>query len=266
MAAILIATDFSEAGNSAAHYGCMLASRLNCTVTILHTYMLPIATADQPYPLISVNDMESIARERMDVMLSELRAACPNVLIESRIAYGDWRDNAEEDTNDHFLAIVGNGGSSDSWLGSNTLDAARNLSKPLLAIPTGAVYTDINKICLAFDTDSMHGLAPLQSLIPILEITGATVLLIHVQRDVNDTFVWDEQVISDVLGTYPFACHNIQSNGSSIDESIHQFAIDSNADWLAIIPHHHSFFHNLFSKSHTRAALKLMDIPVLSVH
>jgi nucleotide-binding universal stress UspA family protein len=58
--------------------------------------------------------------------------------------------------------------------------------------------------------------------------------------------------------------HFIESE--NIDESIHQFVIENQMNWLVVVPHKHSFFEGLFHKSHTKAMTRKLQIPVISLH
>ena len=50
------------------------------------------------------------------------------------------------------------------------------------------------------------------------------------------------------------------------DTAMKNFAATSNMDWLAIIPHKHSFFERLFHKSHTVEMIHNSRIPLIALH
>ena len=52
----------------------------------------------------------------------------------------------------------------------------------------------------------------------------------------------------------------------SVEDGINGFLADNQMDWLMIMPHKQSFFEWLFHKSHTKAIVKTVQIPLVAIH
>ena len=267
MPTILAVADFSESSNAAVHYAAAFALDHRYDLHLLHTYVLPISIGDQTMPLMGIAEMEGIARNGMDKMVADVRTAYPGLQISQQITYGDWRDVVTDDkTSGYALIIVGSDGDEDSWMGSDTQDAALSADWPVLVVPPAKKYGGLRTICLACDAAAMQSVAILQSLIPILKNTGARLELLHVNTGAADAALWNRAIIDPALAGLAFSLNEVTAAAANVDSAIHDFALARGADWLALIPHHYSFFEGLFHKSHTRAAIRPGDVPVLSLH
>ena len=73
MKTIIVATDFSPAALCATHYACDMAIATRANVHLLHVYQLPIAVADTPIILLSVEDLKESAETKLNSLATDLK-------------------------------------------------------------------------------------------------------------------------------------------------------------------------------------------------
>ena len=95
MPLIIATTDFTDVAENAVNYACELALSQNADVLVMHSYSVPIVFSDLPVPT-PIDEIRGAAEEAMQVLLSRLTAAYPQISIKRTIIYGDIVDGVEE--------------------------------------------------------------------------------------------------------------------------------------------------------------------------
>ena len=95
MSLIIAATDFSEVAENAVRYACALATAQKSKVTIIHSFIIPVMFSDIPMPGSLVADAQTEAKERMEELVSNMRAAYPGIEINSKVIAGNAIDALE---------------------------------------------------------------------------------------------------------------------------------------------------------------------------
>ena len=264
---LLAVADFTAMSDCAVQYACRLAQDHAYDVTLLHSFIVPIAFTDTPVPVIPMGDVQRIGQQRMDEMVTTLRAQYPSVSFTSDIRYGDAGDVISEhlETGNPLLTLIG-AGAEDGWLDDNASQMMRSLDTPVLAVPEGTVYQAIRNICLACHYKDVDNNFPARSLIEMLRWTGAELHVLHIgTADQTDHKTFEQTALPQLLSGMPATYHYAQANGD-VDSSIAAFAAAHDMSWLAVIPHHHSFWEGLFHRSHTKAIVRAGRLPVLALH
>lgn len=267
MSVIITATDFSDIADQAVNYACQLASQQGASVLIFHSFIVPFTYTDDvtPVPVIPVDDLMKITEENMNNYVVKQKALFPGLNITTKILYGDIIDSIEEyiEHTTPWMVVLGNTGEPSTLFGSTALTALRNLKCPVLAIPAGTAYKPVKNICLAVNEYSDKDAAAIHELMGLAQQLGAGVHVLQVkgaETTSENSLAALHQLLEPVHPEY----HVVENK--SIDDGIQQFIATANVDWLAIIPHKHSFFENLFHKSHTQAMVKRSNIPVIAFH
>jgi nucleotide-binding universal stress UspA family protein len=65
MKTIIIPTDFSPIATNALHYGIDMAQAIDASLYLLHVYQVPITMTDVPIVLVSVEELQKNAEERL---------------------------------------------------------------------------------------------------------------------------------------------------------------------------------------------------------
>lgn len=271
MSVIVTATDFSDIGQNAVHYACNMASDTNASIVVIHSYSIPVAFNDSPMPVMPLEEGKNIAEEQLNILLEELQKTYQNVTISGFIAYGDVTDNLKEYVaEEHPWAIViGNSSSDDDnyWLGSNLLNALKQIHSPVIAVPNKYIYKKIDHICYACDYKNIAKQLPANRLNLMVSKTNSKLSVLNVDMDNksfdNETPYQAEQLHQLLKESNP-EFHNVEHE--NIGDGVMQFVKENNIDWLVIIPHKHSLFEKLFHKSNTNELVRKVQIPIVALH
>jgi nucleotide-binding universal stress UspA family protein len=268
MPVIIAATDFSNAGNNAVHYAHAMASAYGCALHIVHSYVIPVAYGDTPVPLVPVDDGREIAEGGMSQLTAQL-AAGPEVL--THIIYGDITDALQEYTGkvQPWMIVVGNSADEDTkfWLGSNLISELKDLPYNVLAVPPTAIYQPVKNVCLACDFKQVTDSFPAADVVEIIQRTGCTLHVLNVDHD-NKHFALEMPLNSELIHQHlsPADPQYHYIDNEDVENGITGFVEEKGMDWLAVIPHKHSFFEGLFRKSHTKALARMSNVPLLALH
>jgi nucleotide-binding universal stress UspA family protein len=268
---IIVATDFSEVADNALRYACQLAKDVNASVTVVHSFIIPVTFSDTPMPVMPLDEGREIAQDRMNEVMKGLSREFADVQLESKIMFGDIIDCVQELAEDikPWLIVLGNSGSGNAplWLGSNVLSGLKNLRSPVLAIPPEARYAKPAKICFACDFQNVARDLPTTDLLQLIAETKAELHVLTVDfenKNFQENSVFENTELHDALLSLGPVYHYVEKE--NVEEGIHDFLLDNQMDWLMIMPHKHSFFDWLFHKSHTKAIMKTVQIPLVAIH
>lgn len=268
---LLIATDFSEVAENTVRYACQLARHLKAEVVLLHSFMIPVTFSDTPMPIMPVDEGKEIAEDRMAELVEQLRASYPDTAITSKIMFGDIVDCIEEYSEQEapLMVLLGNSGSGESslWLGSNALSALRSLAKTVVAVPQDAAYKKPEKICFACDFKNIADHFQSEKLVNLLRAVGGQLHVLNVDnqnKNVSSETPHETTALHNALSSLDPVYHYVEKE--NVEEGIQEFIEANHMDWLVIVPHKHSFFESLFHKSHTKAIMKMVHIPLVAIH
>lgn len=267
MSKILVATDFSQVAQHATHYACQLAATYDCSVHLVNAHMVPIAFSDTPVPILPLDETRQAAEEHMQRLVADLHAAFPQIAITGECFLGEAVDVLQDqcETLLPLMTILGNSGSADegAWLGSVVLNGMRELSCPVLAVPEGFPFRQIQTICLACDADDLNGDLSLQPLLRLQQKLNAALELVSVRKEDAAPLNFEKSSLKAALQGQAVRLREV--NGEDIAATVHRVAMELNADWLAVVPHRHNFLAGLFHKSQTKAILHESDLPILAL-
>lgn len=271
MSVIISATDFSDTANNATHYACNLALSYNATLTLLHSYIVPVSFADNPMPVMPLAEGREIAEDQMNKLLDELRSMHPGLKVNSHITYGFVTDSLNEYIEEikPWLVVIGNSTDSETnfWLGSNLLSELKHLRCAVIAVPPGIKFEPVKKICLACDFQEVQDAFPFTEIINLVQQTGASLQVLNVDynnREFGTSTPLTSMILHDALKTIQPEYHYIEDEHT--EEGINKFVENNRINWLMIMPHKHTFWQNIFSKSHTKQIVQKVHIPIVALH
>ena len=272
MKLIITATDFSEVAQNAAHYACQLATAQNARLVIIHSFLFPVIVSDVPMPSNLIDDVENDSERQMEETVASLQQSYPALDIQGLVIDGDIISALEKyskENQEPWMVVLGNSMAAEhaSSIDSIVISAFRLMKYPVLAIPPGATFRPIQKICLAFDNKHEGNTIALTQLKNLALALGADLQVLNLQVDVfnrdNMTEI-DEEAI-DILAPANPHFHVIY-DVSDIEAAIGEFIEKNKVNWLIMIPRKHSFFEGLFHKSHSTAMAHNSRIPIVALH
>lgn len=271
MRRIIAATDFSSTAENAVHYACNMAMAYNASVTVIHSYIIPVVFNDNPMPVMPLDESKQIAEQNMERHLQQLSVEYPSVSINSHVAYGDITDTLFEfaETTKPWLIIIGNSSNEEGsfWMGSNLLNTFKKQPFTVMAVPPETKFKKVNKIAFACDFKNDAGHMPASELLNLVNITNASLHIINVDHN-NKEFSIDtvanlgpfHQALVPATPEY----HYIDNENFS--EGIQNFVNNNAIDWLVEIPHRHSILDTILHKSHTKEMVLMTHVPLIALH
>lgn len=270
MPLIITATDFSEIANNAVHYACKIATATNDSVTVFHTFMIPVSFNDNPMPVMPIEDGKQIAEESMNQLITKLQAIYPDIQINSHVTFGDITESLQDyiEKVNPWLIVIGNSSTENGtyWLGSNLVSEMRRISASIMAVSPDTSYKPVKNICFACDLKYPISELPINELLEFVAATKANLHILNVGN--NKSFGVEipteanelREALKEINPEYHFA------DNEDVEEGIKDFITLNNIDWLIVAPHKHSFFESLFRKNHTKEIVRKVHIPIVALH
>ncbi len=274
MKTILIATDFSPVARNAVNYGIDLAKSIGHSVTIVHVYQVPVAFADGPMVLVSLDDLRSSAEKQLDQLKSDLHHVHGNGFkVYTEAILGNVVEELQHvaDKLDPFAIVMGATGLTGAQrvlFGSTTLFAIRKLTYPVIAVPEGKTLGHgIKKIGLACDFREVVDTTPTRFIQQFQKAFKAELHVLNVDfqdREFRSDTPEQSMLLHTLLeGTNP-VYHFIEEE--EISTAINRFAEENNLDLLITIPKKHRLLEAIFRRSSTKKILKEARVPVVGLH
>lgn len=274
MKTIIVPTDYSPVAINAMEYALGLAQSIGATITLLHVYQAPVLynNSDIPLPLLDLDELAKINREKMDQLLDQAKEHAPATLVintETRLG------NLTDELNDickalqPFAIVMGTKGAGfveRLLIGSSTLSAIRHLTTPVLVVPPGAKYMPIQQIGFATDLKKAVDAGPAKAIEDWVKTFEANLRIINVDehhanvRDTAEQAVAMYHLFRDLNPTYHYI------DNPEVETGLSAFAESNELNLLIVIPQKHRLLDLLFQKSHTRDLIFHSQIPILCIH
>jgi nucleotide-binding universal stress UspA family protein len=154
------------------------------------------------------------------------------------------------------------------FFGSNTINAMRQLTCPLIVVPPDAKFTNIKKIGLACDLVKVADTLPREEIKLLVNEFNAELHILHVNTE-NETHFSPvtitesgslQRMLQDLNPQYHFL------NNTDVEEGLSQFAEANKLDLLIVVPRKHSIIESLFRKSHSKKMILHTHVPVMAIH
>lgn len=270
MIRFLVPTDFSPNARHAAAYAFRLASALDASILLMHSYEAQdMLTAYQLYQQNFDTQKEPIL-QRLDQEVRELelslglrpRTEC----LATRAPLVEQIQKVCEQ-NQVDLVVVGLTGTgvSHMLMGDHILKIVNQVPRPVLTVPPKASYRPIRKVLFACDLEGMDPALPAFRIREVLNWMDPELLILNIRnlrqaaagtREPGDLF---SGMPASLRGSF----HNLEAR--NIIAGIKDFARDQEADLILMLPQKHDFLENLLGINHTRAMLFRSGLPILTI-
>jgi len=274
MKTIIIPTDFSPIATNALHYGIDMAQAINASILLLNVYQVPVTVSDVPVVLISVEELQKNAEERLASLKKEAEHISSGKLkIYTEALLGNVSDELETLCNkiNPFAVVMGTVGASAAeriFFGSNTLSAIRHLTWPVISVPPGKRFgSGIKKIGFACDFRDVVKTTPTHFIKEFVKEFNAELHVLnvdykehHFKPETPEESLLLDTMLEEVKPSYHFIEHKDIENG------INEFAEKNNIDLLIAIPKKHKLLESIFKPSSTKQLVIQSHIPVMCIH
>lgn len=274
MKTILVPTDFSGISVNALDYAARLAKRTGARLELFHTFYVPNLTTEIPAFMPITSDIEDGLMENLMEHKQRLQRDHGGDLqidctVRAGFAVEEIRIYAEEVHAD--LIVMGMQGAdyfSEKLVGSTTTSLVGKVDCPILAVDNNVTFSEIRQIVLACDYSETQELRKtLAPLMALARLFDAHISVLHVvpgsENVPNPDGAPGAIQLNNVLEDIEHTFHSIRH--SDIVEGINTFVSGQQTDLIAMIPHKHSLFEQLFRASNTKKMLFHTHVPVMTL-
>jgi len=271
MKTILVPTDFSENATNVLNYAAALAKQIRDKIIIAHIINLPVTPLESGVFLSPNAQLKEDGQRELNIISRELRLENGfRFELETIFQYGYFLGSLAELVQTHVvdLVVMGTRGATkflNKRVGTNTLEFIKMATCPVLAIPSGAVFSGIKQIAYASDFESEEPIF-LQQLFGIAEHLQADVSIVNIITEHQLDILANGQVLQDINQIIPDKNYSVaQILENDVVKELHTYVQDNQVDVLAISVHERSFFEKLFQSSISKQLLYQPRMPLLAL-
>jgi len=273
MKTIVVPIDFSDISNNAMEYAIGLAQNTGSSLLLFHAYQVPVSMTDVPIVLVSVEDLQKNAENKMAEVrkyVEEKTGQAVKIYAETKL--GDTVDELENICSHvkPFAVVMGTKGATGLervFFGSTTLTTIKHLSWPVIVVPPGKKYSAIQKIGFACDFREVVRTTPTHFIKDFVTEFNAELHVLnvdyrnsHFKPGTPEESALLHTMLADLNPKYDFI------ENENIEAGIEKFAEKNNLDLVITIPKKHKLLEGLFRKSHTKDLVFHSHVPIMCVH
>ncbi|MCK0135090.1 universal stress protein [Arenibacter sp. S6351L] len=260
MKKILLPTDFSANAWNAIVYTVNYFQNEKCLFYILHTYTPTFYRVDYMMggPVNSAIPDKGVetAQAGLEKTLRDIRKQYPNKNHQFKTisSFNILTDEIEEVTEREGIDIIAMGtqgatGAKEIFLGTQTVHVIKKARIPVLAIPNGYAFKEIDSIVFPTDYTTPYDPKSLGFLAELSKVHKAKLIVLNVKED----YALDEKqnVHKKALGIFLETMDHCfeQVKGELMPNAIHEYVEKHRIGLLAIMNRKHSFLERLITKS-----------------
>jgi nucleotide-binding universal stress UspA family protein len=274
MKTIIVPTDFSPIATNALHYALDLAKSINASIILFHVYQVPVSFTDAPILLMSVDDLRKNAIQKILTLKEEVEhISGGNIKIYEETVLGNIEDELETLCNKMkpFAVVMGTKGAGAverALFGSNTLNAIKHLTWPVICVPPGKTFGQgIKKVGFACDLKNVVESIPASQIINFVKMVGAKLYVMTVDyenKHGEGETPQQSALLQAMLAELEPSYHFIQYK--DVEDGINYFAEQNDLDLILAIPKKHKLLDAIFKQSSSKQLVYQSRVPVLCVH
>jgi len=274
MKSILLPTDFSKNSVNAINYAMALFKDVSCDFYLLNVQkassfisddMMVMASSATIYQTIIDVSKKSIAN-----LITKLETKYKNDkhIFHSVVDYDNFIDSINQVTLNKQIDLIVMGTKGATGLekvvfGSNTVHVMQRCVAPVLAIPDGCLFTNLNRVAFTTNYLTLHNIEELRPLKELVTLYNSKLNILHFddiegvsdQRKENKKFL--KTYFSDV--TY----ENIDSFSTDLYKTLEEYVHANDIKLIAMMRKKHTFLERLFNRHPEETLAFNIDIPFL---
>jgi nucleotide-binding universal stress UspA family protein len=274
MKKLLVPTDFSDTSKNAALFAAQIAADIQDAKIILIHVSDKITGGSDGSPLTEDDDDRRIILTQALSQLSDELLAVAKVPVEFVMEKGTslvetlTRYVRYQAIDMVIMGITGATRLEQIFMGSNTLEMAKESTCPVLIVPPDAKYRKIKNVVLASDFKEVDTTIPVAPLKATLDLFKPALHIVNVDSEhyveLTDEYKAERKKLETMLKDYSPEFYFIRQY--DFFDAISQFADDKNIDVIVIVPRDRSFLSGLFKTSHTKKLAYHSHIPIVAIH
>lgn len=270
MNTFIVPTDFSHNAKHASKYAVLLAKQLNAQIILLHIYEDPVSITEYSVSELHFDNMKPSIENQLNSRKQELEEECglsvpiKTLTLNNGIISGIQKVHNESQAGLVVIGLTGSG-MVNFFLGSNTLNIINNIGQIVLTVPPFTTFRPIKKIVFACDMQNVETTVPVEKIKRISNLLNAELLILNILKNTSNANAInsEKEKFNKMMTGLKYSFHTLTQN--NIIDGIKNFALENQADLIAIVPHKRDFFENLLSPNHTKAILFKSTIPILTL-
>lgn len=272
---ILLPTDFSDNSWNAIKYAIKLFKEETCIFHVLNTYTPIIYNVEYVLGYPAQFGLGDVIRTNSQGNLKELVARIakefpnnPKHKFETLARFDTLISGIKEFMVKHTTHVIvmgtkGATGAKEILFGSNTVHVFKEITCPIIAIPSGFEYENPHEVLFPTDLEVDYKETQLSLLKEIADSHHSRINVMHVSTgyDLTAAQISNKLELESLFKNLSFLFHELKS--IDIRDAINQFQIKAKINLLVMINNKHSFFENLFFQSKLNQIGFHLNIPFL---
>ena len=274
MKTILLPTDFSKNSINAVHYAMDLLENESCELYIINVQTASSFISDDLMTMSSsatiYQTLIGTAKKSIKNLIHIIETEYKNEKhkFHSIVDYDNFVDaiNQVSESKSVDLIIMGTKGATGAQkviFGSNTARIMQRCNTPVLAIPDGCNYTNIDNIVFTSNYSKICDAKMLKPLLDIAKLYNSKIDVLHLlegesltkDQEINKTFL--DSCLSKVAHEF------IDLKSENIFKTVQDYIVNNDIKMLSMISRKHSFLERLFTRHLVETFAFKIDIPFL---
>lgn len=271
---ILLPTDFSKNSINAINYAVELYKNVTCNFYILNVQKASSFISDDMMsisPSATIyNTIVDAAKKSITNIITQIETHYKNKnhSLYSIVDYDNFVDSINQASEKHDIDLIIMGTKGASGLekvifGTNTVHVMQRCSVPVLAIPDGCTYNDLNNIAFTASNLLASNIKTLEPLKDFISLFKSNLSVLHMP---DEKYVDQNQ--NSIFDFFKIYFKNVKhelievKKGNTYD-AFHQFIENNDIKMLSFMDEKHSFLERFFTKHPVETFAFKIDIPFL---
>lgn len=268
MKKFLVPLDFSETSKNAAKYAINLAAEVEDAHIVFYHVYSPISLAtltardEGSRQNVSEQALENVKKELESEKVSISCVAEEGSLVENLSDYilGNKVDMV-------IMGITGSSRIAQVFMGTNTLNVARNVDCPVMIIPPLALYNGLKSVVFTSGFKDVARTTPFIAIQKLLNTFKPELNIVNVDEDhyveLTTEYKLEKSIIEDKLGAFNPQYSFLRS--FDFIDGINTFIKSRGIDAIITLPHKQGFVSQLFKTSHTKKLAYHSTVPIITI-
>jgi nucleotide-binding universal stress UspA family protein len=269
METILIATDFSSAARNATEYGFELARVLRAKVILFTAYQHSMAATDSPL-YISAEEQQRDSYQRLFKEAASIdprrTVALETFCVEGPVDSSILSAASKKNVSYIVVGMKERGKEIRKYIGSTVTGLSKMSGIPLIVVPADAPFSIPKTIALASDINDetdIHILEPLKKMSEFFQSNLYVVRVIKKSMNESVERVMRSERLAWFLNTIQHSFEFIKAD--NVAKALNSFVVQQSVNMVAVIPHEHTLFERLFTRSVTKDLVFHSHVPLLII-
>lgn len=270
MSTVLVITNLTASSQHALEYACRLGKEEPARIVLLHVFSFSAGMAGEGVSLAALGDVYAQEESALQQEVEKVKEQYPGIALETRVVAGNFADALLEEIVLSEASVVITGAEGDyndfmSW-DNQVLDLFIDLPVPVIIVPGQADFAGVRHMAFAVNYRVENVEDSIGVLSRLWELWHCRIHFVYVNKDGRAATADEracEQSWQDALQRYDVVFHELTAPDVAL--AIDTFCREQSIDLLAIKPHRHGLWTNLFGRNNTRELAHLNHVPVLAL-